>query len=136
MTNDIIEFQIIYFPAIFINNEPVEQRGEIIRWESFKAKVNSNEITGHNRPHVHIEFKNMNIVCTIDDVIEVIAPNNVKSSIKKYIVKMMAFPNNLKLARENWNKCRSLCKFTKQQLNLNKISIKYNDSKVYISIIE
>ena len=136
MTNDIIEFQINYFPAVFINNEPVEQRGEIIRWESFKAKINSNEITGHNRPHVHIEYKNMNLVCSIDNVIEVIAPNNVKNSIKKYIVKMMAFPKNLKLAREEWNNCCSLYKFTEQQINPKKTSINYNDCKAYISILE
>lgn len=55
---------------LIITFEPYNYGFYKIRKELFrfgKLKVNNNKMIGHNKPHVHIQYEDMNIVCTIVD---------------------------------------------------------------------
>ena len=129
----IVEYDISYFPAVFYEDAFFEQRGELFRFQSFKAKINSNEMSGHSRPHTHIVYENVDYVCTIDNVIEVLEPKHVKLCIKKYIVSVMSCMKNLMLAREKWNQCSSHVKFTDEDIYFKSMSVQYDNGKAKIS---
>ena len=122
--NKKIYFNLQYLPFIEINGQIYEQREQVVRFESFKAWVNSDEMNKHNRPHLHIEFCNIEYVCSIDDVIEILEPENTRNSIKKYIINVVI--KNLKTAREKWNKIISKYKFTDEQLSLKNYIVSYS----------
>lgn len=130
----IIEYEVIYFPATFHGDDFFEQRGELFRFQSFKAKINSNEMSGHSRPHTHIVYENVDYVCTIDNVIEVLEPKHVKLCIKKYIVSVMSCMKNLILAREKWNQCSSKVKFADNEIHFKSMTTQYDDGKAIINI--
>ena len=132
MEKELIKFEIKYPEVVWYGDSFVECRKEIIRFDSFKAKVNSNEITGHHRPHVHIEYENINYVCSIDQIIEIIEPKRVPKGIASYITKVVS--KNLSKIREEWNNIKSNYKFPKNLIDFNKCTYSYKDSKVYVTI--
>lgn len=132
MDKELIEFEIVFPEVIWIGDSFVESRKEVIRFNSFKAKVNSNEITGHHRPHVHIEYRNINYVCSIDQIIEIIEPTNISKGIARYITQVVS--RNLSKIREEWNNIKSNYKFPRHLVAFKKCSYHYEDSKVYVSI--
>ena len=125
-------FYIKYLPCAIINGEFVEQRGQVARFDSYKSWVNSNENSHHHRPHLHIEFQNKTYVCSIDNKIEIMEPQNVKGSIKNYIVN--AVVSNLRLSREKWNSIISNYKFKDEELFLSSFNVDYIDNTAIITI--
>ena len=127
-------FYIDYVSYVCINGEFVERRGQVFRSESFKAWVNSNENSHHNRPHLHLEFQGKTYVCSIDNIIEVVEPQNARGSIKNYIVNMVL--NNLNEARKRWNSIHSNYKFNNKELLLASYNVKFVENKAIITLCE
>ena len=126
------EFEIIFPEVVWYGDVFVELRKEIIRFDSFKAKVNSNEKTGHHRPHVHIEYKNINYVCTIDDIVEVIEPKNERTGICKYICSIVA--RNISKCRTEWNKISSNYKFSDDKICFKTCRFITEDNRILVKV--
>jgi len=98
----------------------IETRGRV-KIVEFHAYINSNELNGHHIPHIHIILKNKNYVWSIDDKIHIIVPKKCPASISKPICSIIA--KNLSICRKEWNRCRTLLKFSDEKINFKNINI-------------
>lgn len=131
MQEDFIEF-ILSVPSCLLNQD-YETRGEIKQeLTEIRLRIHSNEIGKHNRQHVHVEFKKNDFVCSIDSKIQIIEPKNCSNSIAKKIERIVAY--NLSKCRKEWNKCKTLVKFTDKEINFDKITFNYCDDGINVNI--
>ena len=131
MKEEYIEF-LLYCPSYYIN-QGYETRGQIkLELTELKARIHSNEIGRHNRPHVHVDFKNNGFVCSIDSKIQIIEPEHCPIGIAKRIEYVIA--ENLSKCRKEWNRCQTLIKFTENEINFNKIQFKHDNNGINVII--
>ena len=112
-----------------------EIRQELFRFGKLKIKINSNENTGHNRPHIQATYEGVDVVCSIDDVIEIIEPKTCPLRIGNLVREVLAESSNLKKARTIWNKVQYNYKFCESDINFTNITISKRGNKIYLQTI-
>jgi hypothetical protein len=80
----------------------------IIRYQNVKVYVNSNEMGSHHRPHVHVDINDKSYQIAIDDVFDVLSPNEDKYA--RFVIKTY-LKSNLNACRKAWNEIQSNYKF-------------------------
>lgn|SRR5690554_1135370 len=75
-----------------------------------KVIIYSNEMTGHNRPHVHAFYGQEEFVITIDDKLDIIHGNRNKIKLAKYIIDNL-IRKDIQKFRKYWNEIKSNYKF-------------------------
>lgn len=98
-----------------------------------KIKINSNENTGHHRPHIHATYNDIDFVCSIDNVIEIIEPKSCPLRIANLVQEVIAYPINLKKARILLNKVQSNFKFNNDDTNFENVNILKSEKKIYVN---
>ncbi len=88
--------------------------GTIIKEQSIKIFIHSNEKAKHHRPHVHACFNDREYVISIDDKVELIEPKE-PDKYSRYLIKCY-FTSCLQDFRKEWN---SICSDYKFVLNDN-----------------
>lgn len=83
--------------------------GTIIKEQSIKIYIHSNERTRHHRPHVHACFNDNEYVISIDDNIELLEPEK-PDKYSRYLIKCY-FTSCLQDFRKEWNSICSNYKF-------------------------
>lgn len=83
--------------------------GTIIKEQSIKIYIHSNEISNHHRPHVHACFNDKEYVISIDDKIELLEPEK-PDKYSRYLIKCY-FTTCLQDFRKEWNSICSNYKF-------------------------
>lgn len=81
---------------------------EIMREQKIKISIFSNEIVGHNRPHVHAFYNDKEYQISIDNKFEEL--NNKEDKYCRYIIKKYC-KSMLQLFRKEWNNIQSNYKF-------------------------
>ena len=111
-----------------------ESRKELFRFGKLKIKINSNENTSHNRPHVHANYDGIDIVCSIDNVIEILEPKKFPLRVGNLVQEVLVYPMNLKKVRTAWNEIQSNYKFLDDEINFKNMNVCKKDTKLYIEI--
>ncbi len=78
------------------------QEKEIEREKQVKICVNSNELTHHNRPHVHAYYSDKEYSIAIDSSYDLLAPNK-EDKFYRFIVKTMFNDDLIQKCRRAWN---------------------------------
>jgi hypothetical protein len=82
----------------------------ITREKQMKVWVNSNEICGHSRPHVHASYDHQEYEISIDDSIEVLKAGG-PARFGRFLVKSYSSPYWIQTFRKAWNGIMSNYKF-------------------------
>ena len=109
-----------------------ESKKELLRCGKLKIKINSNENTGHHRPHIHATFDDVDVVCSIDNIIEIIEPKSCPLRIANLVQEVIAHPTNLMKARILWNEVQSNYKFQDQDINTKNLTISRRENKIFL----
>lgn len=80
----------------------------ITRFQNIKVYVNSNEMSSHHRPHVHVDINDKSYQIAIDDAFDVLSPKEDKYA--RFIIKTY-LKSNLNACRKAWNEIQSNYKF-------------------------
>ena len=80
----------------------------IAKFQNIKIYVNSNEMSSHNRPHVHVNINDKSYEISIDNTFDVLAPKEDKYD--RYVIKSY-MDNILNDCRKAWNEIHSNYKF-------------------------
>ena len=116
MEKDISYFYVSYIDNNFSGNTCYETRGRV-NIDRLSAHINSNELTNHHRPHVHVKYEGVDYVCAIDNKIQIIHPKQYRIRIGHFICSIIANSQNLSLCRKEWNRCKTLIKFKDEEIN-------------------
>lgn len=81
----------------------------ILKQQNIKIYLHSNEISNHNRPHVHACFNDKEYVISIDDDIDLLEPKK-SDKYSRYLIKTY-FDSYLQIFRKEWNSICSNYKF-------------------------
>ena len=81
----------------------------ITRYQNVKVYVNSNEMSSHHRPHVHVDINDKSYQIAIDDAFDVLSQNEDKYA--RFVIKTY-LKSNLNVCRKTWNEIQSNYKFT------------------------
>ena len=115
MIKDKTEEKIIFQHLMKIEDWMIKEDGslillekEILREQNIKIIIHSNEITSHNRPHIHAFYNDKEYQISIDDKIEELNDNEDKYC--RLIIKL-CFKTNIQNFRKEWNNIMSNYKF-------------------------
>lgn len=113
-----MEEKIFFQKTLYLYDNMILDNGQISKTlneetikisQNIKFVIHSNEMTGHNRPHIHAYFNNKEYVITIDDSIELLHPAKEDKYFK--LIKNNYLIENLQIARMIWNTIYSNYKF-------------------------
>ena len=84
---------------------------KITEKDNIQIYINSNEITGHNIPHCHVKYNNINNYCVLSLInYEKLAPDgNIKNAVVCKAQELLE--EHIQDARKKWNEINSLLKF-------------------------
>ncbi len=124
---------LLYIPKSLLLGYEIRGRIEIEDKIPIRAKINSNEITGHHIPHVHITYRSKDFVCSINDKIQILEPKKYLESDGRIIRDTISIPDNLRKCRTEWNRCQTLIKFNDEQINFKFLDRKKDGDSIIIT---
>ena len=131
MEQETSDFLIYYVSNIPTGNMYYETRGKV-DVECLSVHINSNELTKHHRPHVHIKCEGINYVCSIDDTIQILEPQKYRTNIANFICSTIANIQNLSKCRTEWNRCKTLKKFKKEEIDFKSITVTKKENCIIV----
>ena len=90
------------------NGSIVLQEKTITQYQNIRIYTNSNELTSHHRPHVHVDVNDKSYQIAIDDSFDVLSFNEDKFA--RFVIKTF-LSKNLNEYRKAWNEIQSNYKF-------------------------
>ena len=86
----------------------------------------------HEPPHIHATYDDVDVVCSIDNIIEIIEPKSCPLRIANLVQEVIAHPTNLMKARILWNEVQSNYKFQDQDINIKNLTISRRENKIFL----